>query len=349
VILLFFLACVSCKKDTIEPIFSDNLTFISAVDISSYPEISATDPVFYDFDGKPKDFLEILKENGVNVVRLRLWVNPPKGHSGFEEVNQFSQVLKAKGFKVWLALHYSDTWADPGQQVIPVLWHDLGFTELKERVYTYTKQVVDEINPDFIQIGNEVNSGFLHPIGHIDQNSQNFLELLNSGIQAVRNNSPNTKVIIHYAGIEGSDWFFNLVKQLDFDIIGLSYYPIWHGKSLVLLKQTMEYLGHAYGRDVLIAETAYPFTLDWNDWTNNIVGLEEHLILPDFPASMQGQKEFVKQIRKLLQEVDAGIGFCYWGGELIAWKGYQSTDGSPWENQALFDFQNRALPVLQEF
>ena len=341
---------MSCKKDnTNNPILPDNSTFISAVDISSYPEISASNPVFFDLDGNPSDFLDILKENGVNTIRLRLWVNPPSGHSGFEEVKQFSQILKGKGFKVWLSLHYSDTWADPGQQTIPLKWQNLNFSELKERVHSYTKQVVDEINPDFIQIGNEVNSGFLLPFGNIEQNSSGFLDLLDMGIQAVRSNSPYTKIIIHFAGVDGSDWFFNQVKQLDFDIIGLSYYPIWHGKSLTLLKQTMKYLGQAYGKDVVIAETAYPFTLGWNDWTNNIVGLDEHLILPQFPASAQGQRDFVKQIKKISQEVETGIGFCYWGGELVAWKGNQATDGSPWENQALFDFQNRALPVLQEF
>ncbi len=112
----------------------------------------------------------------------------------------------------------------------------------------------------------------------------------------------------------------------------------------------MQYLSKTYNKKILIAETAYPFTLEWNDWTNNIVGLEEQLILPKYPATIEGQKKFIRQIKILTkEEVENGMGFCYWGAELIAWKGNQSTDASSWENQALFDFDNKALPVLREF
>ena len=104
-----------------------------------------------------------------------------------------------------------------------------------------------------------------------------------------------------------------------------------------------------YNKEILIAETAYPFTLKWNDWTHNIVGLDEQLILPEYPATPEGQRKFIEQINILTKEVENGIGFCYWGGELIAWKGTQSTNASPWENQALFDFNNKALPVFREF
>ena len=111
----------------------------------------------------------------------------------------------------------------------------------------------------------------------------------------------------------------------------------------------MQQLSNTHNKKILIAETAYPFTLEWNDWTNNIVGSDNQLILPEFPATPDGQKNFIKQIKKLTAEVENGMGFCYWGAELIAWKGIQSTDASPWENQALFDFDNKALSVLKEF
>jgi len=137
--------------------------------------------------------------------------------------------------------------------------------------------------------------------------------------------------------------------NLDYDIIGLSYYPIWHGKSMDELRQKMEYLSQTFKKEIVIAETAYPFTLDWNDWTHNIVGLEEQLILPEFPATPQGQKDFIGNIKTITQEVKGSIGFCYWGAELIAWKGKNAQDGSSWENQSLFDFNNKELPVLGEF
>jgi arabinogalactan endo-1,4-beta-galactosidase len=172
---------------------------------------------------------------------------------------------------------------------------------------------------------------------------------MNRAISTVRLHAPDTKIMLHYAGFDGSDWFFDKVKNLDYDLIGLSYYPIWHGKSIDSLKSKMNLLSRTYNKKIVIAETAYPFTLGWNDWTNNIVGLNEQLIMPDFPATVLGQKNFIKKIRTVTQEIELGYGFCYWGAELIAWKGNQSTQGSPWENQALFDFQNRALPVLSEF
>lgn len=113
----------------------------------------------------------------------------------------------------------------------------------------------------------------------------------------------------------------------------------------------MANLSRTYGKEIIIAETSYPFTLDWNDQTNNIVGLENQLILPDFPASEKGQRDFVKSIIKLTHEIpdNKGIGFCYWGAELISWNGPQATNGSSWENQALFSFENRAMSALAEF
>ena len=350
-ILISLLIFISCHKDGINvPIPEDgNPEFISAVDISGYPEISHTNPIFYDLDGNQKDFLIILKENGVNTVRLRLWVNPIDEHSGFNEVKQFSQTLRTNGFKTWLTLHYSDTWADPGHQATPLQWQGISFTALKDSVYNYTEKVMREIQPDYIQVGNEINTGFIHPYGNISNNFQQFKELMDTAIVAVRTNTNDTEIILHFAGIEGSDWFFNQVGMLDYDIIGLSYYPIWHGKSLNNLKNKMQYLSDKHDKKTLIAETAYPFTLDWNDWTSNIVGMNEQLILPEYPATIEGQGKFIKQIKTLTKEVENGLGFCYWGAELIAWKGNQSTDASPWENQALFDFDNKALPALREF
>ena len=216
-------------------------------------------------------------------------------------------------------------------------------------MYNYTEKVVTELQPNYIQIGNEINPGFLHPYGHISNNFEQFIELMSAAISGVRSNSNDAKIMVHFAGIEGADWFFNKVNVLDYDIIGLSYYPKWHGKSLNSLQLKMKQLSVAHQKPIVIAETAYPFTLGWNDWTNNIVGEEDQLILPEYPATIEGQRRFIKQIRMLTKEVENGLGFCYWGAELISWKGNQSTEASPWENQALFDFDNKALPVLGEF
>ena len=349
--LILFSIFISCQKESSKEVDSknENTTFISGVDISSYPEIAKSNPNFYDLSGNHSDLLTVLKENGVNTVRLRLWVNPTNEHSSFDEVKQFSNTLKTNGFKIWLTVHYSDTWADPGKQVIPSAWEGMNFTQLKEIVYNYTEKTITELQPDYIQIGNEINTGFLHPYGRIPDESEQCIELMENAILAVRTNTNQTKIILHYAGIDGADWFFNKMNVLDYDIIGLSYYPIYHGKSIENLSTILQNLSNSYDKQIVIAETAYPFTIGYNDDTNNIVGLNEQLILPKYPATSAGQRNFIKDIKTIIKDLNNGIGFCYWGAELIAFKGNQSNTGSPWENQALFDFNNTALPVLREF
>ena len=344
-VISYFIAC----ENEVRPVHIPDVgssALIKAVDISSYPEIALSNVSYLNAAGEVEPLLDILKKEGINTIRLRLWVDPSNGHSGFQEVLTFSNELKAQGFKIWLSLHYSDTWADPGQQSLPSQWQNLSFEALVDSVYDYTEKVVAEIRPDYIQLGNEINSGLLHPYSHITDNREGFLQLLEQSSTAVRETSRECQIIIHYAGITGAEWFYDVVDSVDYDVIGLSYYPIWHGKNLDSLSVTMQQLAAVHDKDVVIAETAYPFTLDWNDYTNNIVGLQEHLILPNYPASPGGQSDFVRDVADRVRAVDGGIGYCYWGGELIAWKGPQATDASPWENQALFDFNYKALPAL---
>lgn len=347
--LLFLL--LACSEDNIEKHDNSQLEneFVNAVDISSYPEISLSNPKFYNESGVEENFIQQLKNNGVNTIRLRLWVNPSDLHSGFEEVKTFSDQLKSMGFKIWISLHYSDTWADPAQQITPISWQNLNFTELSIKVKEYTKNVILEINPDYIQIGNEINNGFLHPLGNIHNKPQQFKDLLALAIDTVRENSTSTQIIIHFAGVNNSLWFFQQIENLDYDIIGLSYYPIWHDKNLLNLKEHLNQLENNFNKKILIAETAYPFTLDWNDHTNNIVGENQQLILPDFPATPLGQYNFLAEIKSIIQQTPNGLGLCYWGAELVAWKGQDAVDASSWENQALFDFQNKVLPGIKIF
>ena len=348
---MFFSLFISCQDDTVNEASENQYTssIISGVDISDYPKVSSYNPTFYDENNNEISFINSLIQNGVNTIRLRLWVNPVDESSSLDEVKEFSNELKSLGFKIWVTPHFSDTWAHPGQQQTPSDWSSLSFEELKNQVYTYTSQIMSEINPDYIQIGNEINTGILFPHGRIADNQDQFVELVNEGVNAVRNSSTNAKIILHCAGFESSNWFFNIVNEVDYDVIGISYYPWWHGKSLDDLQNQLSSLSINFEKEILIAETSYPFTLGWNDWTNNNVGSEEHLILPEYPASPQGQKDFIRDIKNLVFEVNNGIGFCYWGAERIAWDGENSTNGSTWENQAVFDFENKELPVLQEF
>lgn len=354
---IIILPVISCSDDDTNndnvpndddgPVVVDD-AFIRGADMSFLPEIEAEGTIYYNSVGIAEDALLTLKNAGCNTVRVRLWKNPATPHSGFEEVKAFAQRIKDMNMKVWLTVHYSDTWADPGHQDKPGEWEGLSFEQLKIASVNYTSDILTEIAPDIIQIGNETNTGFMYPEGNLVDNEAQFLELVNSISAVIRAEAPNTKIMLHHAGITGAEWFFNKVANVDYDYIGMSYYPIWHGKDLATLQNAMISLSQAHNKEIIIAETAYPFTLEWNDWTNNIMGLEEQLI-PAYPATPNGQKEFLLEIRNRVKAVDKGIGFCYWGAEWTAFRGEEATNGSTWENQALWDFDNKALPVLQVF
>lgn len=353
-LVLLFAFLVSCSNDSEEEIVNppgpeNPSAFINGADLSSLPMLDSKNIEFFDENNEKVEMLPYLKSNGLNTVRIRIWNHPEDVHSSFEEVKSFSKKVKSLGLKVWITVHYSDTWADPGHQTPPEKWQNIPYEDLKDSVYNYTGKIINEIDPDIIQIGNEINSGFLFPYGKISDNESQFLELLSEGIKAVKDHSNQTKTMIHFAGLNGADWFFDKVKSLDYDFIGLSYYPTWHGKNLSTLQSTLTSISAKYDKEVVIAETAYPFTLQWNDWTNNIVGLENQLILPEYPATENGQEGFISTVKKIVEETPKGIGLCYWGGELVAFNGPEAKDGSPWENQALFDFENMALSVIKSF
>lgn len=320
--------------------------FVRAVDASFLPEMEREGVILYNQAGNPENMLATLKKAGCNAVRVRLWKNPANTISSLTEVHAFAQRIKAAGMKVWLCVHYSDTWADPANQSTPTVWQNLDFQTLSDSVYQYTKQITSHIKPDIIQIGNEINSGFLFPQGRLQQMS-NFRLLLASGIRAVREQTPQAKIMLHFAGTENANWFYSQMSFLDYDWIGLSYYPIWHGKDLVTLSQTITDLKSTYQKEVIIAETSYPFTFGWNDWTNNVIGNDSQ-ILAAYPATTEGQKDYLQTLKQLIKQAK-GIGLCYWGAEWVAFRGNQSQNGSSWENQALYDFNNKSVPALQVF
>lgn len=343
--LLLALGLFSCSSDNKALTTAD--TFVRAADMSYLPLIESEGTV-YKNNNIPEDPLLTLKNAGCNTIRIRLWKDPADGHSGFNEVKALAQRAHQAGLKIWLTVHYSDTWADPGSQTKPAAWQSMDFNTLKNAVTVYTNQIMDEIHPSIIQIGNETNDGMLWPEGKLSTNENQYLQLVEAATTAVRTKSPGTKIIMHYAGITGSDWFFDKIVNVDYDYIGLSYYPIYHGTSLSALQAKMDDLSQLYNKKVLIAETAYPFTLGWNDYTNNIVGLQNQII-STYEASNEGQKQYLLAVKNTVKNTMLGTGFCYWGAEWIAFRGPTATDGSSWENQALWDFNNNSLPVMDAF
>ena len=345
-ILLLFLTSCSNESSSNE---SSQEVFIKGADMSFLPLIESEGTQYYNATNQSEDALITLKNAGCNTIRIRIWNNSPENLSTFNEVKALVQRVRSAGMKVWLCVHYSDTWADPGWQAIPAVWANLSFSDLKVAFTTYTTMLVTEIKPDIIQIGNEINNGFMWPKADLATHETEFLELLNAASTVIRATAPKTKIMLHYAGI-GADasWFYNKMTAVNYDYIGLSYYPIWHGKDLEEVKSSIITLGQTYNKKVIIAETSYPFTLGFNDWTNNVLGTTDQII-PLFSATTLGQKAYLHALIEKIKEAPLGFGFCYWGTEWVAFRGNQSTNGSPWENQSLWDFNKRALPAMEVF
>lgn len=346
----FFVLFVSCTKVNNPAPPEPESTFYRAADLSFLPKIEADTSgynTFYNPDSIEQDVLGIFKDAGCNIVRLRLWHTPSTQHSSLAEVRAFTQEIKSRGMMVWLTVHYSDWWADPGNQTPPAAWAGLDVNTLADSVYQYSFRVAQLIKPDIFQVGNEINNGFLWPLGHVN-NAPGFHQLLSAGCRAVRNASPSSKIMFQYAGVSNARQFYSWLDTLDFDQIGLSYYPKWHTKNINQLSAAVYALGETFDKEILWAEVAYPFTLGWNDWTNNIVGGPDQLI-DGYPASPEGQYDLIMLLNSIIKNTDQGKGFCYWAPEWVAYRGPESQDGSPWENQALFNFNNRALPAIQVY
>jgi len=346
-LIFVFFVFIGCNKKDNSVVTPVKPFQIIACDMSFLPQIRQNNIQTKNQYGQSEDMLVTLQKAGVNTIRLRIWNNPSDGHSGLSEVKTLAGEIHQRGMKVWLTVHYSDSWADPGNQQKPLAWEDATYVQLKDSVYSFTKKLMTEINPDFIQIGNEINNGLLWPEGN-SSNPEHMNELIKQGIKAVRDCQTPTKIILHYAGYKDAIPFYSKLSSADYDIIGLSYYPHWHGKSLDSLQLMLSAIGSQVNKDIVIAETAYPFTFGWNDWTNNIIG-DSSQILPEFPASPLGQHDFLQSIKSIILTSPRGIGFCYWGAEWIAFQGNQATNGSSWENQALWNFNNQASYAIQVF
>ena len=357
--IFYFLICISfisCSRSETSPVENPTLPEtpqnskvleIKGADLSFLPELRQSGIQLKNTDNQTEDALITLKKAGVNVIRLRLWKNPTTPNSSFKTVKNLSQEIKNLGMKVMLSVHYSDSWADPSQQKKPQQWNTVSFSSLKDSVSVYTKKIVTEINPDYIQIGNEINNGFIFPEGNI-QNLTQMKSLLQTGISAVKSTNPATKVILHFAGFQNANSFFSQFSDLNYDIIGISYYPKWHGKSLTELQQNLEQISSTQNKPIFLAETSYTFTFNWNDQTQNVIG-DGSQILSEYAATEIGQKNYLLKIKEIVTNVPKGIGFCYWGTEWISYKGSTSTDGSSWENQAFWDFNGKILPVSEAY
>jgi arabinogalactan endo-1,4-beta-galactosidase len=339
---------------------------VLGADISSLAKSEALGGVYRTEKGKERDALRILSSEGLNWARLRVWVDPADGYHDKDELLQMARRIKRSGMQLLVNLHYSDTWADPAHQTKPAAWKDLPFSELKQAVYDHTYDVCYSLKeqhttPAMVQIGNELNSGMLWPDGHTwdPPNWDNLAQLLTAGYDAVKACSPETRVMIHLA--DGGDnelyrWWFDEItaRGVQFDVIGVSYYPYWHG-SLADLQHNLNDITAHYDKDVVVVETAYAFTLVDGDGWGNIIGRKGQLTA-GYPANREGQAAMLRDVLSIVRAVPngRGLGVMYWDATwtAVSGNGWDPTDprsGNAWENQALFDYDDCALPALREF
>jgi len=242
---------------------------ILGADISFLPELENRGMKFSD-NGTPGDAIEIMKAHGFNYIRLRIFNEPanPKGYSpnkGFCDLahtEAMAKRIKAAGMKFLLDFHYSDYWADPQQQNKPAAWVGQDFTTLKKSLHDYTVKVMQALKdqgttPDMVQVGNEINHGMVWPDGAIN-NLDSLAQLIYAGVTAVKEVSPSTTIMLHIAlGGQNQEARFFLdnmkARNVPFDVIGLSYYPRWHG-TLEDLKNNMADLAKRYPQQVMVAE-----------------------------------------------------------------------------------------------
>lgn len=334
-------------------------------DISLLPDYVKAGAQYKTVDGKPiAELLPWLREQGMNAMRVRLFVNPqdytgadadPNACQSLEYITPLCRDIKKAGLDLMLDFHYSDTWADPGKQWTPAAWAGLSDDELFVKIYEYTKSQLEAlkeagVTPDLIQPGNEISYGMLWgpygtPEGELKKtfmgnpaNWQRLGTLLNEAIRACREVCPEAKIIIHTERTGAPDVqrnFYDWMKTLavDYDIIGLSYYPYFHGSLSQLDKSIGELEARYPEKRIMVVEAGYPYAWEMPGATENM----------DYPASEEGQNQFAKDLVAMLEKHKAVDGLFWWWLEYNAYG--TSLDG--WYNAPLFDSRTgRATPAL---
>jgi arabinogalactan endo-1,4-beta-galactosidase len=315
-------------------------------DLSYVNEVEDHGAVFFD-KGQAQDLFKIMKDYSANIVRVRLWHAPTwTAYSDLADVKRTIQRAKALDMAVMLDFHYSDTWADPAKQIIPAAWSQITELPLLEQaMYDYTLEVLLELEreglmPEFVQVGNEINTEILMPGPYNDQpiNWQRNAPLINAGIRAVRkageSSSAPPRLILHIAQPENIvSWFDAALAAgvTDFDIIGLSYYPKWSVYSLEQALQTISDVRARYNKDLMLVETAYPWTQEVGRADSHL--LAEDAVVPAYPATPRGQRQFLIDLTQGVYD-HGGIGVVYWEPAWISTESHPSI----WENSALFDY-----------
>ena len=389
VCLSFGLAASAFAADAVKtrPFNAMPADFIKGADISTLLEAEQHGAKFYNQNGQQQDAIAILKANGVNYVRLRLWVDPQDasgktyggGSNNLENTIALAKRVKALGLKLLLDFHYSDFWTDPGKQFKPKAWEKMDYPQLKTAIHDYTRDTIarfkqEGVLPDMVQIGNEINGGMLWPEGKSwGQGGGEFdrlAGLLNAAISGLKENltgGEQVKIMLHLAEGTKNDtfrWWFDEIAKRDvpFDIIGLSMYTYWNG-PISALKANMDDISRRYNKDVIVVEAAYGYTLDNCDNAENSFQAKEEKD-GGYPGTVQGQYDYIHDLMQSVIDVPdhRGKGIFYWEPTWIAVPGTtwatkagmkyihdEWKEGNARENQALFDCQGKVLPSITVF
>lgn len=372
------------------PDISDD--FYRGMDASAVLALENSGVKYYNFDGEEQDVFMTLAQAGVNYIRLRVWNDPyDENGNGYGGGNNdvataitLGQRATKYGMKVCIDFHYSDFWADPKKQFVPKAWEGMEIEEKADALYDFTLDSLTQlleagVDVGMVQIGNEINNGMS---GETDV--ANIRKLLTAGSKAVREAAANSGkeilVAVHYTNIDDMKKLDTLltglqVKEIDYDIVGLSFYPYWHG-TIEDLKNAIIHIRDTYGKKVYVAENAYCYTAEDGDGSaNSVEGTDD--LAEGYSASVQGQANEVRDVCAAASEAGAE-GVFYWEGTWIPvgpadadnsnlWEkygsgwassyasGYDPKDagqyygGCSWDNQAMFDFTGHPLASLNVF
>lgn len=376
----------------VEPVEGISDDFIRGMDASAVLVNEKSGAKYYNFDGEEQDVYKTLAEAGVNYIRLRVWNDPYDengngyggGNNDVPTAIELGKRATDAGMKVCIDFHYSDFWADPKRQHPPKAWEGMSAEEKCDALYDFTKESLTEIldagvDVGMVQVGNEINNGMSG-----ETKLENVTNLLISGCRAVREISEehdqDIQIAIHYTNIEDKAQIDSLVSNLensgvDYDVLGLSYYPFWDG-SFKNMMRVVELIQERYGKKVMIAETSYCYTSEDGDGSgNSLVGIDD--LVEGYPATVQGQASMIRDVIASANEAGA-IGVFYWEGTWTpvgepdadnsalweefgsGWASSYAGDYDPddaglyyggcsWDNQAMFDFDGYPLASLNVF